>query len=170
MIVTLYFVAISISLIWVLWLFQHRAGWDDIPAFRSASQFLDKVPLVSVILVVKNKNENITQTVHYLMEQNYPRMEIIVVNDRSSNYTGMRLDELKRWSARAPKLRIPLRVVHITQVPKDWSGKNYAYYQAAKQARGSYILFIDSAARLKEDTIYSAVNYATQGGVDHLTL
>jgi len=169
MTMTLYIVAVGLCLLWTLWLVQHRSGWDDIPSFRSATQFLETLPLVSVVMVVKNKNEHMTQTVYHLMQQNYPRMEIIVVNDRSSHYTGMRLDELKKWSARAPQIRIPLRVIHITHLPQDWTGENYAYYQAAEQARGRYLLFIDSEAELEEDTIYSAIDYVTREGIDHLS-
>lgn len=137
---------------------------------RSPAEPRADVPLVSVVIAAKEEEASIADTVRHLLEQQYPRLEIIAVNDRSEDGTGRRLDELKRWSEGRPATRIPLRVVHITSLPDGWLGKNHALYQGYLQAKGKYILFTDADVRFSPTCIRDAVEYVEANAVDHLTL
>ena len=77
-------------------------------------------PLVSVIIAAKEEEKHISETVAHLLNQNYPRLEIIAVNDRSRDRTGLKLEQLKEWSRRDMNSSIPLHVIHITQLPQQW--------------------------------------------------
>jgi glycosyltransferase involved in cell wall biosynthesis len=129
----------------------------------------EQLPYVSVIIAAKEEEASITDTVRHLLDQSYPRYEIIAVNDRSSDRTGAKLDELKRWAARDSDLSVPLKVVHITSLPEGWLGKNHALYQGYLQARGQLLLFTDADVRFHRDTLSAAVGYMTGQSADHVT-
>ncbi|MCD1261134.1 glycosyltransferase [Paenibacillus athensensis] len=136
------------------------------PADRPA----DKLPLVSVILAAKEEEGTIMDTVRHLLSQTYPRLEIIAVNDRSQDRTGRRLEELRQWSADKRQIRTPLQIIHITQLPQGWLGKNHALYQGYLQAKGQYLLFTDADIRFAPTAIADAMSYVRANGIQHLTL
>ncbi|MEF3313190.1 glycosyltransferase family 2 protein [Paenibacillus sp. GYB004] len=163
----------SVTLLyWLVMLLSASAGLKllrPLP-FAPAAKRKGETPLVSVIVAAKEEEASITDTVRYLLEQDYPRLEIIAINDRSQDDTGRRLDELKRWSEKRPSTAIPLKVVHITALPEGWLGKNHALYQGYLQAKGSYLLFTDADVRFRSTAIRDALSYAESSGADHLTL
>ncbi|WP_426451430.1 glycosyltransferase [Paenibacillus sp. S-38] len=143
-----------------------QAPPDSSPRRPSSSE----APLVSVIIAAKEEESSITETVRHLLSQNYPRLEIIAVNDRSRDATGRKLDELRRWSESKADITVPLRVIHITTLPQGWLGKNHALYQGYLQARGKLLLFTDADVRFHPDTVADAVRYLQEEQADHLTL
>ncbi|UQZ83748.1 4,4'-diaponeurosporenoate glycosyltransferase [Paenibacillus konkukensis] len=129
-----------------------------------------ELPLVSVVIAAKEEEASITETVRHLLNQTYPRLEIIAVNDRSQDGTGRKLEELIRWSEGKRHIEVPLTVIHVTTLPAGWLGKNHALYQGYKQARGQYVLFTDADVLFAPETVADAVHYMKAGGIDHLTL
>ena len=154
---------------------------DSVRAFRvvtplppdtgeSGNGTAERHPLVSVIVTAKEEELHIADTIRHLLNQTYPRMEIIAINDRSRDKTGLRLEQLKEWSQQRDRLSIPLRVIHLTTLPRGWLGKNHALYQGYLQAKGQYLLFTDADVLFHPDTIRAAVAYMKRHEVDHLTL
>jgi len=129
-----------------------------------------ELPLVSVIIAAKEEEASIAETVKHLLNQTYPRLEIIAVNDRSRDGTGHKLEELRKWSEDKRHIDVPLTVIHVTSLPDGWLGKNHALYQGYKQARGQYILFTDADVVFERGTVADAVHYMKLHEVDHLTL
>ncbi|TDF94073.1 glycosyltransferase [Paenibacillus piri] len=129
-----------------------------------------ELPLVSVVIAAKEEEASITETVRHLLNQTYPRLEIIAVNDRSRDDTGRKLEELRKWSEGRELIDVPLRIIHVTTLPDGWMGKNHALYQGYKQARGQLILFTDADVLFQPDTITDAVRFLKKHGADHLTL
>ncbi|WP_213055581.1 glycosyltransferase, partial [Escherichia coli] len=132
------------------------AGHPTIPAQpkRSADKQAPSLPpLVSIIIAAKEEESTIADTVKHLLDQTYPRIEIIAVNDRSRDSTGRKLDELRRWSENRGDLHIPVRIIHITSLPSGWIGKNHALYQGYAQARGKYLLFTDADVKFAPNTV-----------------
>lgn len=127
-------------------------------------------PLVSIIVAAKEEESTVAETVKHLLNETYPRLEIIAVNDRSTDATGVRLDELKKWSERKGEISVPLRIIHITHLPQGWLGKNHALYQGYLQARGQYLLFTDADVRFHPDTVRAAMAFLREQRADHLTL
>ncbi|UJF32596.1 glycosyltransferase [Paenibacillus hexagrammi] len=157
----LYWLLTSIMLSKGLRLLYPLPRWSNLP---------DKPPLVSVIIAAKEEESTIMQTVRHLLSQNYPRLEIIAVNDRSQDATGIRLEELRKWSEQRTGISTPLKIIHITHLPEGWLGKNHALYQGYLQARGQYVLFTDADILFSPTTITDAVSYMKEHQVDHLTL
>src|ERR687895_290077 len=50
------------------------------------AQYSNNLPLVSVIVPARNEQDNIQRCLLSLLAQNYPRFEVIVVNDSSTDY------------------------------------------------------------------------------------
>ncbi|MFC0213724.1 glycosyltransferase [Paenibacillus chartarius] len=162
--------SILIALFWLLATVDGLRGLRTIGELPEDRLLPKEPPLVSVILTAKEEEDSIRDTVRHLLDQDYPRLEIIAINDRSRDGTGTRLDELRRWSEGKRELEINLRVIHITALPEGWLGKNHALYQGYLQSRGSYLLFTDADVRFHRSAIRKAVAYALGGGIDHLTL
>ncbi|WP_405081925.1 glycosyltransferase [Paenibacillus chitinolyticus] len=163
-------IALFILLYWLVMLADHLRGARLFRELPPAGPLPDPPPLVSVIIAAKEEETTIRDTVRHLLAQTYPRLELIVVNDRSQDGTGRTLDELKRWSEERGDIHIPMRVIHVTRLPGGWLGKNHALYQGYRQARGPWLLFTDADIRFHPDTVREAVGFALSEHADHLTL
>jgi len=107
-------------------------------------------PLVSVLVPCHNEGENVRDTVSALQEQRYPQLEIIAINDGSTDDTGAVLEEIAALDPR-------VRVLHLAEN----QGKAVALRLGAVAARSEFLVCIDGDALLDE--------YATHWMVWHLT-
>ncbi|WP_261304122.1 glycosyltransferase [Paenibacillus andongensis] len=167
---TLGIIAILTLLYWLYITFDVHKGIHLLHTLPKSAKLPDKPPLVSVIIAAKEEESTILETVRHLLTQNYPRLEIIAVNDRSQDATGVRLEELRKWSQHKTDIHTPLQIIHITSLPEGWLGKNHALYQGYQQARGQYLLFTDADIIFSSGTITDAVTYMKEHDVQHLTL
>ncbi|MEC0232442.1 glycosyltransferase family 2 protein [Paenibacillus alba] len=167
---TLGIIAILTLLYWLYITYDAHNGMHLLHTLPRSLKLPDKPPLVSVIIAAKEEESTILETVRHLLSQNYPRLEIIAVNDRSQDATGVRLDELRRWSQNKSEISTPLKIIHITHLPDGWLGKNHALYQGYQQARGQYLLFTDADILFSPSAITDAVTYMKEKDVQHLTL
>ncbi|GER88454.1 glycosyl hydrolase [Dictyobacter vulcani] len=102
----------------------------------------DQAPLVSVLIPARNEAANIEMCIRSLLKQQYSRLEIIVLDDQSSDQTA---SIVKRLISELPAQTTPtLRLISGQTLPQGWIGKNYACQQLAQQAQGTYILFTDA--------------------------
>ena len=120
-----------------LWLLMTLLCLWGYPAFRNLPA-LDRTPaadqelsgeLVSAIVPVKNEVGRIQETVVRLLGQRGIRVEVIVVDDRSSDGTSEILGELRQQH---PELTV-LRVEHL---PLGWIGKCHACHLGESRAKG----------------------------------
>jgi len=120
-------------------------------------------PMVSVIVPACNEEEHIEPALQALLAQDYPNLEIIVVNDRSTDTTGQILQGLKtRYST--------LIVNEIKDLPDGWMGKSHALSVGAALAKGAFLIFTDADVMMEQTAISRAVQYLFQNKLDHLTL
>lgn len=94
-------------------------------------------PPLTVLVAGKDEEANIGTCVRGLLAQDYPALQVIAVNDRSADRTGAILDEIAAGDAR-------LTVVHITDLPAGWFGKNNAMAEGVRHARGAWLCFTDA--------------------------
>ena len=94
-------------------------------------------PLVSVIIPARDEEKNIGRCLKSLLSQEYPRYEVIVLDDNSSDATADIVSGMAAGDGR-------LQLLRGGPLPPGWAGKPYACYQAAKAARGSWLLFVDA--------------------------
>lgn len=123
----------------------------------------EKLPSISIIFSALNEEKDIEEALTTLLQLDYPQLEIIAVNDRSSDQTPAILNRLKQHQSR-------LRVFHIDELPEGWLGKNHALSFASKHARGEWLLFTDADVMMKPDTLRLAMSYVAERKLDHLTI
>ncbi|WP_417911564.1 glycosyltransferase [Candidatus Electronema sp. TJ] len=122
-----------------------------------------ELPFVSVIIPALNEEQHIEQALNSVLALTYPRLEIIALDDRSTDATPAILE---RIAAQHPKLR----VVRIQELPPGWLGKTHALHLGAEQAQGEFLLFTDADVRLAPDTVSRAVTRMMEQHLDHLCL
>lgn len=122
-----------------------------------------EMPAVSIVIAARNEARGIEPALRSVLSQRGEGIEVIVVDDRSDDGTGAILD---RMAAENPGLR----VVHVTELPAGWLGKNHALWLGAGTARGELLLFTDADVVLAPDTAARAAGYLVREGIDHLTL
>lgn len=120
-------------------------------------------PLVSVVFAAKDEGPNIEQALGSMLAQSYEQIEFIAVNDRSTDDTGEVLDRMVARDER-------IRVVHVTELPSNWLGKNHALHKGAAMAKGEYLLFTDADIVFDRDAIARGVPFMEAKKIDHLTL
>ena len=120
-------------------------------------------PRVSVIVAARNEARNIRAALGSLLAQAYPDYELVVVDDRSDDGTGTILDAMAAGEPR-------LRVVHVTELPSGWLGKNHALWTGARQASGELLLFTDADIVMAPTALARAVNLLRAGRLDHLAV
>ena len=118
---------------------------------------------VSVVIPARNEERNLEQALQSVLALDYPDLEIIVVNDRSTDDTGAILEKMAEWDAR-------LAVVTIDDLPAGWIGKPHALHVGAQRARGEFILFTDADIVFHPSALRKAVAHAQPNGFDHVTL
>jgi glycosyltransferase involved in cell wall biosynthesis len=121
-------------------------------------------PRVSIIVPACNEAETIAPALKTLLDQDYPNLEIIVVNDRSIDATGSVLLGIQQQSAR------PFTIITIDELPAGWLGKSHALHKGAEVASGDILLFTDADIQMEKTTISRAVTAMESSGVDHLSL
>lgn len=92
--------------------------------------------MVSAIIPARNEEASIARAVESVAAQKEIG-EVIVVNDQSTDRTGVILSEL---AARVPKLK----VLEACELPRGWMGKNHAVALGAAAAKGDWLLFTDA--------------------------
>lgn len=120
-------------------------------------------PAVSILVAARDEAWGVEACVHSLLALEYPGLEIIAVDDRSTDATGAILDRL---AARDPRLK----VVHVTGLPAGWLGKNHAHWLGAGQARGELLLFTDADIEFAPTALRDAVSILEAEQLDHLAL
>ena len=137
----------------------------DIIALRllPARQSGDSVSRVSVVIAARDEAARIETTVRHLLAQIGVELEVIVVDDRSTDGTTEILTRLATEDNR-------LRVVRVDQLPAGWLGKCHACEVGAAMATGEWILFTDGDIWLKSDVVARAVQQAETETADHVTL
>src|SRR5258708_11431284 len=121
-------------------------------------------PSVTILIPAKDEGERIRACIQSAMEQDYPKFDVITIDDRSTDNTGVVMDEM---AAQNPRLR----VLHITEPPaQGWTGKNNALFNGAKIAGGEWLLFVDSDVVLEKDALSVAMSVVQRKEFDMLSL
>ena len=124
---------------------------------------LDLDQKVSIIVAARNEEQHIRPAIESLLRQEYGNLELLAINDRSTDKTGEILDEFARGDSR-------LQVTHLTELPSGWLGKNHALQYGAARASGKWLLFTDADVVMSPTTLRRAVSFAVNGKVDHLAM
>lgn len=92
---------------------------------------------VSVVICAKNESEQLKANLPYIVNQEYPDFEIILVNDGSSDSS---LDIMKIFSNKYHNVK----VVNVEENEAFWGNKKYALTLGIKAAKNDYLLLTDA--------------------------
>lgn len=134
------FLAWTIACLWipfvVIFFIASRKQSPLLPMTDSPG--LLELPNLSVIVAARNESACIETCIRSLFHQDYPDLEIVAVNDRSSDDTAQILERL------ALEFGDRLKVVHVSSLPSGWFGKPHALDLGMKSATGSIVCFTDA--------------------------
>ncbi len=120
------------------------------PRLGNASVTLD-TPFVSVLIPARNEQKQIGQTLQALSEQNYPRFEVLILDDQSTDATPQIIESFVKHDDRF--------VTHLGRaLPAGWSGKNWACHQLSEYAKGDILIFTDADVDWTPTAVQSIVN------------
>lgn len=161
-----YLASFGICVIWVYMLVYLNYTMRCLPVLNKQVKPINyddaELPMVSIIVPACNEEEHLEQSLLSRLNQDYPRFELIVINDRSTDGTKAIIDRIAAMDSRL----IPL---DITELPEGWLGKVHALHQGVKMAKGEWYLFSDADISFEPDMLRLAVNYAQSQQVQHLT-
>ncbi len=118
--------------------------------------------LVSIVVPARDEERSIEVGLRSLLAQRYPRFEVIVVDDRSTDATPAILSRLSS-DAR-------LRVVPGVEPPPGWLGKPHALAQGARAASGEILLFVDADVLYEPETLARAMGRLQRRRLEFLAL
>lgn len=95
-------------------------------------------PKMSLLMPARDEAENLRRTLPPLLAQDYPHLEILLLDDRSGDGTA----EVARRIA--SDVNGALTVLRGAEPPAGWVGKNWACQQLADAATGEILVFCDA--------------------------
>jgi hypothetical protein len=132
--------------IYVWWRARDRTTLDDYPTDAPAH-----APRVSIIVPARDEARNVDTCVRSILGTTYPDVELLVVDDHSTDGTAA--------LARAAAPGDPrLRVLDNPPLPPGWMGKQWACATGAAAATGAVLCFADADTTHAPDLIPRAVN------------
>jgi glycosyltransferase involved in cell wall biosynthesis len=120
-------------------------------------------PRLSIVIATCNDADTIEGAVETLLQQDYPDLEIVVINDRSTDGTGGIIEKMARRDRR-------VKMVHIQHLPPGWLGKVHALHVGTQKTSGDWILYTDADVHFRQGTLRKAMALVLADQTDHLVL
>jgi hypothetical protein len=117
----------------------------------------------SVIIAARDEQARLEATVRHLLAQRHVALELIVVDDRSTDATWQILRRIAAEDGRVHAIR-------VEHLPDGWLGKSHACHVGASAATGDWLLFTDADCWLSPDLMARALAVAARDAADHITL
>lgn len=166
--VTIAFITTAATFVGLTLATLHHQRWAQrLPALEALPATAGVLPLsavrCSVIVAARDEDARLDATIRHLLAQRHVALEVIVVDDRSTDTTGDILRRLASEDAR-------VRAIHVDHLPEGWLGKCHACHVGASTATGDWLLFTDADCWLTPDVIARALRVAARDAADHVTL
>jgi chlorobactene glucosyltransferase len=122
-----------------------------------------RTPFVSLLIPARDEADVIGETGFRLLSQNYPRFEVIVLDDGSTDGTREQARQAAAGDSR-------FRVIRGEPLPDGWLGKNWACHQLAGQAKGEILIFTDADVRWDPGALSAVIHLMDKTRADTLTV
>jgi glycosyltransferase involved in cell wall biosynthesis len=120
---------------------------------------------LSVIVPARNEGQGVEAGLRSLLASKGVDLEVIAVDDRSTDETGAVMDGLEREPR---ETGVRYTVGHIGELGAGWLGKPHAMARGAELAQGEWLLFTDADVVFAKDTLARALAWLEREGGDHL--
>ena len=135
------------------WRLRYALSHFKMKSMVTSAKMIQSLPSVSVCIPARNEVHAMNDVLEQVVASNYPKLEIIVLDDHSSDNTSALIKAFAREG---------VRFVEGKKLPDGWLGKNHALQGLLEQASGTYVLFMDVDTRLAPNAIEQLVAYAHQ--------
>jgi chlorobactene glucosyltransferase len=148
------------STVFIVWIFRalHLLTTLRKTARLTPSDSYNPEGFVSVLIPAKNEEKNIRTCIESLKAQDYKALEIIVINDNSSDQTEPILKSMGQFYVSCPPC------------PEGWTGKTHAIHCGVSHAKGEWLLFTDADTRHQPHGLRTALTHAQKNNLQFLTL
>jgi chlorobactene glucosyltransferase len=153
---TTLFIAALVIIYWI-----HNQYHLDI-IVEPATPPAENAPLISICIPARNEENNIRNCVESALAQDYPNIEVIVLDDRSTDSTLTQLAEIASRDSR-------LLPISGSELPEGWAGKPHALFLASVAAHGEWLCFVDADTFLAPQAISSCYAKAIETKADMFT-
>ncbi len=137
------------------------------PRLKTHSSPRAAEPLVSILIPARDEELSIERCVRSLVAQTYSKLEVLVLNDHSSDATATIVQQIIDDLPIAQRGR--LRLLQGEALPSGWGGKNFACHQLAQSATGDYLFFTDADTVHMPATVTSVLFTMRDRAVSMLT-
>jgi glycosyltransferase involved in cell wall biosynthesis len=153
-----------IALFWIFYGLRVAYGAVRLPWLKDFACAGDEYcPRISLLFAARDEEEKLPAALASMAAIDYPNLEIIAVDDRSTDGTAWILDE---FAAAHPRVR----VVHVAELPAGWLGKPHALQRAYEASSGEWLVFTDADVRFQPEVLRRSVNMVREKKLEHLTL
>jgi chlorobactene glucosyltransferase len=142
-----------------LWRFRDSQRLDAYPAAPPANALL-----VSVIIPARNEAHNIGRCLRSVLATAWPRVEVIVVDDHSTDGTGTIARRV------AAEHGVDVRVIPAPDLPDGWFGKQWACHTGARAATGELLCFTDADTHHGPELLARSINALVARRADLFTV
>lgn len=108
------------------------------------------LPTVSICITARDETHAMTECLERVVATEYPKLEIIVLDDGSRDDTSLLIKSFAHAG---------VRFIEGEPLPEGWLGKNHAQSVLAHEASGQYIFFMDVDTQIERHTVTKAVSY-----------
>jgi glycosyltransferase involved in cell wall biosynthesis len=126
-------------------------------------------PDLTVVVPARDEAASIDACLRSILGSTGLRLQIIAVDDRSSDGTGERMDAISA-EVRANTISHHFEVIHIEELPPGWLGKPHALAMGARRAAAPWILFTDGDVVFAPEALALAVRASEAMRTDHVVL
>lgn len=157
------FIMFGVLATWVRLMTYSRKSLRYSPKLEEIrKQNVDLIPRVSIIVPALNEEKYIGRCLQSLLAQDYRNLEIIAIDDGSTDSTLMTMRSMASSDQR-------LHVVEAGHRPSGWVGKNWACYIGYNNSTGDILIFTDADTVHSESTVTLAVNHMLQENLSAIT-
>lgn len=122
----------------------------------------ERWPTVAVVVPARDEAATLGEAVRSRLRSDYPALDVVIVDDRSTDETGAIADEL----AEDPRVR----AVHLDELPAGWLGKVHALDAGVAATDSEWLLFSDADVHVEPGTLRRAIHHAEEVGLDLLAV
>ncbi len=119
----------------------------------------DTWPTVSLIVPARDEGLHVEAALASKLSCGYPSLQVIAIDDRSTDETGAIID---RAAAKDPRVV----ALHLTELPDGWLGKVHAMARGLERATGDWVLLSDADVHVEPGTLERLVAWAEAGSID----
>lgn len=117
-------------------------------------------PRVSVIMTACNEEAALESALQVRLADDYPNLELVLVEDRSTDKTA-------EIAARLAASDVRMKLLHISELPPGWLGKLHAMQHGYRATTGEWLLFSDADVAVAPGVLRRVVAHCERHDIDH---